>query len=83
MLIKTEQGYAQMVRAERVASNLTQREVAAETGMSLRWLQGVESGEISPTLSAAIKLASALGLELHLEKQRHYPEIDAVFEELQ
>lgn len=82
MFIKNSQTFAQLMRSERVAKNLTQKEVAAGVGMSLRWLQGVESGDISPTITAAIKLASVLGLELYLETSKHHPELDAVFEAL-
>lgn len=53
-------------RALRAAAHLTQAQLAAAGGVSTRWVQKLESGEIKPeniTLKNALALAAALGVE--------------------
>lgn len=50
--------------------------------MSRHWAQEFESGNLTPSLAAALKVAFVFRLEMHLEEELVYLEIDALFESL-
>lgn len=49
------------VRRLRLASGLSQEELAGEAGIAMRHLGRIERGEVSPTIDMLGKLATALG----------------------
>lgn len=51
------------IRRLRKARGLSQEALAAEAGMSMRYLAGLERGEENPSLAFLVKLAEALGVE--------------------
>lgn len=48
------------LRKFRLGNNLTQEKLALEAGLSLRFIQNLESGERQPTLETLFKLSRAL-----------------------
>lgn len=48
------------LRKFRLESNLTQEKLALEAGLSLRFIQNLESGERQPSLETLFKLSRAL-----------------------
>lgn len=51
------------IRRLRRARGLSQEALAAEAGMSMRYLAGLERGEENPSLAFLVRLAEALGVE--------------------
>jgi DNA-binding XRE family transcriptional regulator len=65
-MIKDKTVRMQLVNA-RKAKKLTQKEVAAESGLSESCISNIESGsDSSPTLRSLIRYASAVGIELYV-----------------
>lgn len=52
------------IRRLRKARGVTQEQLAAEAGMAMRYLSGVERGEENPTLRFLAKIADALEVPL-------------------
>ena len=50
------------LRKRRLKQKLTQENLAFESGLSLRYIQNLESGERQPTLETLFKLAFALNI---------------------
>lgn len=82
MQLRNSDSIAEVVRSSRLESNRSQADLAREAQVSLRWLQKVEAGEISPTLAKLLPLLEALGRELHIEFAQRDPLLDEVFEGL-
>ncbi|MFF8816992.1 helix-turn-helix domain-containing protein [Leucobacter sp. NPDC015123] len=82
MFIQSSKAFADFVRSHRVRSGMTQEELGAQTGMSRRWVQELESGKLVPSLNATLTVASAFGYELHLEPLPSASHLDALFDEL-
>ena len=53
--------YMSAIEARRRAKGLTRRELAEAAGVSIRQITRYETGEQSPTLRVAVRLAGALG----------------------
>lgn len=51
------------IRRLRKARGLSQEALAAEAGMSMRYLAGLERGEENPSLAFLVKIAETLGVE--------------------
>ena len=54
------------IRNYRKERNLTIKELAAMTGMSISYISQVERGELDPSLSSLRKIASVLQLPIYL-----------------
>lgn len=52
--------FGENLRKFRLGNNLTQEKLALEAGLSLRFIQNLESGERQPTLETLFKLSRAL-----------------------
>lgn len=57
-MVKDE--FGSNLRQRRLNQKLTQENLAFESGLSLRYIQNLESGERQPTLETIFKLSSAL-----------------------
>jgi len=55
-----KEGFGENLRKFRLGNNFTQEKLALEAGLSLRFIQNLESGERQPTLETIFKLARAL-----------------------
>lgn len=55
-----KEDFGENLRKFRLGSNLTQEKLALEAGLSLRFIQNLESGERQPSLETLFKLARAL-----------------------
>jgi PAS domain S-box-containing protein len=55
---------ARLIRASRLRQQMTQQQLAANIGVSLRYLQGLEKGAVDPKLSLLETLAESFGMEL-------------------
>lgn len=53
-----------LIRTGRQRQQLTQQQLADKIGVSLRYLQGLEKGEVDPKLSLLENLAVAIGIQL-------------------
>lgn len=82
VFVKDVAAFAAFARAQRMTAGLTQAVMAERIGMGRRWVQEFESGNLIPSLAAALKVASPFRLEMHLEDGLVHPEIDALFESL-
>ena len=56
--------FSERLKYLRLNKNLTQKQLAIESNLTERGIQRYESGERTPTLSAAILLADALDISL-------------------
>ena len=50
------------IRSLRRAAELTQEELAAEVGVDMRYLGGIERGQEIPSLAVIARIAKALGV---------------------
>lgn len=50
------------IRSLRRAAELTQEELAAEVGVDMRYLGGIERGQENPSLAVIARIAKALGV---------------------
>lgn len=82
MFIHSAATFADFVRSRRVMSGKTQEDLARETGMSRRWVQEVESGNIIPSLEGTLRLCAAFDFELHLEPSESSSPLDTLLDEL-
>ena len=71
---RTPNSFGQSVRAIRVASGLTQEELADRAGLDRSYIGGVERGERNPSLSVIEKIAE--GLDVTLAELFSYPAKD-------
>lgn len=55
-----KEDFGDNLRKFRLGSNLTQEKLALEAGLSLRFIQNLESGERQPSLETLFKLSRAL-----------------------
>lgn len=53
-----------VVRNIRMASSLTQEDLAAQSGLDRSYIGGIERGERNPTLAVIEKIADGLGISL-------------------
>lgn len=74
--------FASFVRSGRLHVNMTQEDLAQTVGKTRRWVHDVEAGKVTPSLSAAIDVAAALGFTVHLERSEPSGVLDEVFEDL-
>jgi transcriptional regulator with XRE-family HTH domain len=51
------------VKTARIASGMTQEELAERSGFSQQYLSGLESGKRNPTIVTIYELARALGVD--------------------
>ena len=78
MLVKVPFDLAAVVRGCRAMLKLGQADVAREAGVGRQWLGKFESGEGAVELGMALKVVTALGLEVRLFAPRDlspYPNI--------
>ncbi len=66
------------IRRRRIELKMTQRQVAALTGISVSFLSDIERGRSNPSLENTLKLGKALGL--HLSDVMDPNEADKVLE---
>jgi len=50
------------IRSLRRAAELTQEELAAEVGVDMRYMGGIERGQENPSLAVIARIAKALGV---------------------
>ncbi|MFH1852587.1 MAG: helix-turn-helix transcriptional regulator [Candidatus Neomarinimicrobiota bacterium] len=60
----------QTLKKRRKALGVTQEHLAELSGVGLRTLKALESGQSNPTFETLAKLAEVLGMELRLEVQK-------------
>lgn len=71
MLIDETEDFSRLVRAERQARGISQVRMAADIGVSRRWLIAFETGDISnPGFDTILKILSYLDLRINLEKKK-------------
>lgn len=68
MLINNPATFANLVRTSRIENGITQVELATRSGMSQRWVQRLEAGEITPSLTAMISVLGVIGYELRTDR---------------
>jgi transcriptional regulator with XRE-family HTH domain len=62
---------AKIVKAERLSQGLTQSELASASGISRRWLIGLEQGTVDDArFGNVMKVLSTLGIQLHANASR-------------
>lgn len=61
--------FAKEIRDRRKELNVTQKELADSTEISIRSIKMIERGDGNPSLKTVEKLADFLGLELSLNKK--------------
>lgn len=79
MFVQSPKVFADFVRSHRINSGMTQEELGTRTGMSRRWVQDLESGNLVPSLEATLSVATAFGYELHLEPMPSSAQLDNLF----
>ena len=75
--------FASFVRSARLRVNMTQEELAQAVRKIRRWVHDVESGKVTPSLSAAIEVAAVLGFTVSLDRSEPSSVLDEVFEDLE
>lgn len=63
------------IKARRLGLNVTQEMLSELSGVSLRTLKKLESGQGNPTLRTLQKVAGVLGLEICLQVKNPPPEL--------
>ena len=66
-IIRTTEELGQAIRAERKTLGLTQGDLAAATGVSLRFLSELERGRASAGVGRVLRVLEMLGLNVVLE----------------
>lgn len=56
-----------IIKERRILLGLTQQDIADYTGLSLRIIKSIESGQANPSAATLSKVADILGLELVLK----------------
>ncbi len=74
MKITTPQILASMIRDQRKASKMTQKETADRVGMKQTTVSGFELSPENCKLDTLFKLLSALDLELHITRRSESPD---------
>jgi len=64
---RPEREYIKAIIAARLELNLTQKELAAKTGIRQSNISRIENGNSSPTVATLQQLASGMGKTLHIE----------------
>lgn len=82
MFIQSPKAFADFVRSHRINSGMTQEELGTRTGMSRRWVQELESGNLVPSLEATLSVATVFGYEMHLEPIPSTTQLDTLFADL-
>ena len=59
-----------LIRAERKAQKLTQEQLAGLTGVGVRFVRELEAGKESCQLGRALRVATALGLNISADSRR-------------
>lgn len=67
MTIRTISDVANAVRGRRLASGLSQADVARRAGVSRKWLYEFESGQPGAELRKVLALLDVLVLDLHID----------------
>jgi len=62
-----KQKLGQLIRERRNFLNITQKELAEISGVTLRKLVDIENGKANPTLDTLVKLFEVLGLQIKVE----------------
>jgi y4mF family transcriptional regulator len=73
MKVRTAGDLGAVVRSARETAGLTQRELAARTGVSREWLVAFESGKGTAQLRLVLDVLSVLGMTVEVEAagQKH------------
>ncbi|MDX2376504.1 helix-turn-helix domain-containing protein [Microbacterium sp. LRZ72] len=74
--------FASFVRSGRLRMDMTQEELAQAVRKTRRWVHDIESGKVTPSLSAAIEVAAVLGFTVSLERSESSSVLDEIFEDL-
>ena len=61
--MRWEDRVGQNIRRLRKANGLSQEKLAAEAGIAMRYLSGIERGEENPSLAFLVRIADALRTE--------------------
>ena len=64
---RPEREYIKAIIAARIERNLTQKELAARTGIRQSNISRIENGICSPTVATLQQIADGLGKTLHIE----------------
>lgn len=79
MQLQSAIGFASFVRASRLNAHMTQQELADAARKSRRWVSDLESGRVTPSLSAAIDVAAVLGYTVTLDRSESSDLLDSLF----
>lgn len=82
MQLQSATAFAAFVRSNRLRAAMTQQELADVARKSRRWVNDLESGKVTPSLSAAIDVAAVLGYSITLERSERSDVLDQLFEGL-
>jgi len=67
MLIMDAENLGKLVRETRKAQKLTQEQLAAQSGVGIRFLRELETGKPSCHLAKTLQVMTMLGLEMRIE----------------
>lgn len=67
MQVRTAEDVGALVREQRLASAMTQAQLAATTGTSRQWIVDLERGKATLALSLVLRALRAVGLTLRVE----------------
>ena len=59
--------FGRIIKQRRDLLNITQKDLTAVSGVTLRKLSDIENGQANPTLHTLVKLMDALGLSLEIK----------------
>ena len=60
-----EKKFGEKLKVLRAAAKLSQRELASKVGIKQQSLQALEVGKTEPLFGTAVRLAKALGVDIH------------------
>jgi HTH-type transcriptional regulator / antitoxin HipB len=84
MIVRTPKELGQLIKEHRGARGLTQAALAAQVGVSRKWIIDLESGKRTTDLSLVLRTLNVLGVELDARARPARPtndtqiDIDAV-----
>lgn len=76
--IRTAEDFAVVLRNVRTQKKLTQSQLAAQIGMTRRWVSDVERGAIIPTLQAVLSAMRVLGYGMAFNDHRAGFDVDLI-----
>jgi y4mF family transcriptional regulator len=70
--IVDSKSFGLLIRAERKAQKLTQEQLAALTGVGVRFVRELEAGKDSCQIGRALRVAATLGLRVSVGSRREH-----------